>query len=152
MTTSKDSTGTVSVTTIEPSGSRFVRRATPEEVAALNAPELWEPTLLGRLLLAVLVVLTVLAHGALATSAGLVRSLAIGRRYRAIATCVGLILLVVIGYTFFISLQVFFNSVCMEPLSGCLSFVEVWDAIMILATLGLLWLSIRAVDRGLGQR
>jgi ABC-type transport system involved in multi-copper enzyme maturation permease subunit len=154
ITTSQDSTGTVSVTTIEPSGRQVVRPSTREEVTALSAPEPWEPTLLGRLLLAVLAVLTVLIHGALATSAGLVRGLWIRRRYRAVATCVGLILLVVIGYTFFISLvQVFLHlGMRMELLSDVLSFVEVWDAIMILATLGLLWLSIRAVDRGLRDR
>jgi hypothetical protein len=168
-TTSKDSTDTVYLTTTKSGGNPVVRRATPEEVAALYTPDPREPSLIDRLSLAVLVVLTVLAHGAAATGVGLASGLWIRRRGRAIATAVGTLLIVIAGCPICVFLVMNPSDgrwlSCLSPvraidlllihiglrsdhLSDVVIPVLMWDISMILAALGLLGLSLRASGRG----
>jgi ABC-type transport system involved in multi-copper enzyme maturation permease subunit len=158
--------GTYVITT-NPSGSQSMRAATAEEIAA--APKFsppWNPG--GSSLTAVLVVITILAHGAAVVSLGVAMGIWFRRRGWAVANSVGLFLLLAVGWPILYLIVDYptYDSrglVLASPIPAILllllrmhaddviaqinSLVAYWDLILVLLSVVVSGLAIRVVDR-----
>jgi ABC-type transport system involved in multi-copper enzyme maturation permease subunit len=169
---STDGAGTPIVTTIQPSGARIVRMATPEEITEATGLVPREPRLGQQLSIAALVVLTILAQGAAIASIGLALGVWIRRRNRAIAVGIGVFLVVAIGWPILASLvQERYHARGLAALSPLAAFgfllvqvttrqaqlrdIQWWAAIgavaAIVATSGGWWLTIRRLEHELAR-
>ena len=172
-------TKTVMITTTTPSGETSRQlftgdRSDANVQAALRELSVQHTGQLrgDRLRVAGLLMITILAHGAAATSAGLALALWVKRRRWRIAVAVGFCLLVTLAWP----IGVFFVSrigsnvhglYALSPLwaagylmaalvnrqphpSGLLWWVGVWDAVVTLIAIGLLYRAVRTLERRLG--
>ncbi len=138
-------------------------------IAAENASAPSEPALGPRLSIAALVILTILAHGAAMTSLGLALGVGIRRRSRAIAAGIGVFFLIVVAWPVIARLAgartyapgvilmspllaigtlLHYLSLSPDELAEVLIWVPIWDFALIVAAIGLLWLTIRRVEHG----
>ena len=154
------------VITTNPSGSQSMRAATTEEIAA--APKFsppWNPN--GSSITAVLVVITILAHGAAVVSLGVAMGIWFRRRGWAVAISVGLFLLVAVGWPILYLIVDYptydsWGLVLASPIPAIVllllrmhaddviaqinSWVAYWDLILVLLSVVVSGLSIRTVD------
>jgi ABC-type transport system involved in multi-copper enzyme maturation permease subunit len=147
------------------------RQASPMPTWAGMPPDYFHEILLGARLFGVLVVIgTILAHGALITSIGLALAVWIKRQSRAIAFSVGLFVLIVMTWPI-VAMIVFSPAqsradgiAALSPMAACAAFVRVlttrryfntgeifgwasaWVVVVPILAMGLLWLTIRSID------
>ena len=158
--------GTTYVTTVDASGTRSMRLATDEEIAAA-APAAPRRTLARSLPTALLAVVTVLAHGAMIVSLGLALGIWIRGRGKAVTASVGLVLFVTVGGPILYLLAgypthlrgstlasplvaisvLLFDTYSDDVIAEILGWVAYWDVLIALLTVVVAGLAIRTLDR-----